>query len=85
MTLLTRLLDSLCDRIGLRMVFDGDLCAPDGTEPWWSANPAITSIEIDAETQATIDAHRSWYERVMRLSQIALLQLPVAPDKERRP
>jgi hypothetical protein len=31
------LLDWLCERIGLRLVFDGNLMAPDGTEPWWPA------------------------------------------------
>jgi len=28
-------LDWLCERIGLRLCFDGNLMAPDGTEPWW--------------------------------------------------
>lgn len=30
-----RLLDWLCELIGLRLCFDGDLMAPDGSEPWW--------------------------------------------------
>jgi hypothetical protein len=36
-TLFNRLLDRLCDHLGLRLVFDGNLCAPDGDEDWWAA------------------------------------------------
>ncbi len=50
MTILTRLLDSLCDRIGLRMVFDGDLCAPSGDEDWW---PAAASCGTGTPTTIT--------------------------------
>lgn len=31
------LLDWLCDRLGVNIRFDGDPCAPDGSEPWWPA------------------------------------------------
>ena len=34
----SRLLDWLCERIGLRLCFDGNLMAPDGTESWWPAD-----------------------------------------------
>ena len=30
-----RFLDWLCDRAGLCLRFDGDLCAPSGDEEWW--------------------------------------------------
>jgi hypothetical protein len=30
-----RLLDWLCDLVGLRLSFDGDLMAPSGDEEWW--------------------------------------------------
>lgn len=33
--LLDRLLDWLCDHVGLCIKFDGNLMAPDGTEDWW--------------------------------------------------
>ena len=33
--LIDRFLDWLCARVGLCLRFDGDLCAPDGTEEWW--------------------------------------------------
>lgn len=35
MRLLTKLLDWLCERLGVCIRFDGDLMAPDGSEAWW--------------------------------------------------
>lgn len=32
----SRLLDWLCERLGLCIRFDGDLMAPSGDEEWWS-------------------------------------------------
>lgn len=34
---LDRLLDWLCQRLGVCIRFDGNLMAPDGDEPWWPA------------------------------------------------
>ena len=46
-----RLLDWLCDLLGVGLSFDGDLMAPDGSEAWW---PAPTSEqEIRARALAT--------------------------------
>jgi len=36
-----RFLDWLCDRMGLCLRFDGDLCAPSGDEDWWSKEDAL--------------------------------------------
>lgn len=33
-----RLMDWLCERIGLRLCFDGNLMAPSGDEEWWPAS-----------------------------------------------
>lgn len=30
-----RVLDWVCERLGVCIRFDGDLMAPDGSEPWW--------------------------------------------------
>lgn len=58
-SLLERLLDWLCDRLGLCIDLGGNLMGPDGTESWWPAPDQETRAR-ELASYLLDDSHHTW-------------------------